>query len=214
MDAWGSFGRDVPRDRPLGAAMSASELSDSTPSLRWVEISAGAGRNDKPALLVNAIGTEVLSDAREVRIALEDTWTTCEWPGRVADYDLWRTLFDGALEDGSYLDETELRPVETLPATLPGYRAAAAGHEQGLSWTTSFERAHWFATRLGAIAGGTHRIYELDAPREWVLASFHDTRREHEYVIDLARGENPELREVLPEEWEYLLAADEEEGPS
>ena len=63
-------------------------------------------------------------------------------------------------------------------------------------------------------AGGTHRIYELDAPREWVLASFHDTRREHEYVIDLARGENPELREVLPEEWEYLLAADEEEGPS
>lgn len=195
--------------------MSASELSDSTASLRWVEISARVGRNDKPTLLVNAIGTGILTDPREVRIALEDTWTTCEWPGRVAEYDLWRILFDLALEDGAYLDETELRPIETLPATIPVYRAAAAGHEQGLSWTTSFEQAHWFATRLGAIAGGTHRIYEIDAPREWVLASFHDNRGEHEYVIDLARGENRRdnqgLREVLPEEWEYLLAADPDE---
>lgn len=211
MDAWGSFSHDVPRDRPLGTAMSASELSDSTAALRWSEISARVGRNDKPALLVNVVGTGMLTDPRDVRIALEDTWTTCEWPGRVAEYDLWRILFDLALEDGAYLEETELRPVEMLPATIPVYRAAAAGHEQGLSWTTSFERAHWFATRLGAIAGGVHRIYELDAPREWVLASFHNARGEHEYVIDLARGENPGLREVLPEEWEYLLAADHDE---
>lgn len=145
-----------------------------------------------------------------MRIALEDTWTTCEWPGRAAEYDLWRVLFGMVLEEGTFLDETELRPIETLPEKLPLYRAAAPGHEQGLSWTTSFDRAHWFATRLGAIAGMPHRIYEVDAPREWVLASFHQIRGEHEYVIDLARAENPELHEVLPEEWEYRLAAERE----
>lgn len=210
MAAWGSFGRGVPQGRQLGSGMSDPELSGAGSSLRWEQISARAGRNDKPALLVTAVGSGLLSDPREMRIALEDTWTTCEWPGRAAEYDLWRTLFDMVLEDGTYLDETELSPIEKLPETLPLYRAAAPGHEHGLSWTTSFDRAHWFATRLGAIAGMPHRIYEIDAPREWVLASFDQTRNEREYLIDLTRAEDPQLHEVLPEEWEYRLAAERE----
>ena len=208
MDAWDGLGRDVPTGRQRGPAMPDPELAEPTPSLRWTDISARVGRNDKPALLVNAVGTGMLADRREMRIALEDTWTTCEWPGRAAEYELWRILFDMVLEDGTFLDETELRPIESLPETLRLFRAAAPGYEEGLSWTTSFDRGYWFATRLGAIAGQPHRIYELDAPREWVLASFQQTRNEHEYLIDLTRGEAPELVEVLPEEWEYRLAAE------
>lgn len=67
-----------------------------------------------------------------------------------------------------------------LPETLLQYRAAAEGHQAGLSWTTNFERAHWFATRLGALGGREHQVYAVDTPREAVLASFHATRREHE----------------------------------
>lgn len=208
MDARDGLGRDMPRDRPREPAMYDPELAESTPSLRWTDISARVARNDKPALFVKAVGTGMLSDARELRVALEDTWTTCEWPGRAAEYDLWRILFDTVLEDGTFLDETELRPVEALPESLRLYRAAAPGYERGLSWTTSFDRAHWFATRLGALARQPHRVYEIDASREWVLASFHETRHEHEYLIDLERGENPDLDEVFPEEWEYRLAAE------
>lgn len=211
MDAWGLFGRDIPQSRPLGSGMHDRELSGAGSSLRWEQISARAGRNDKPALLVNAIGTGILSDPGEMRIALEDTWTTCEWPGRAAEYDLWRVLFDMVLEDGTYLDETELSPIENLAETLLLYRAAAPGYEEGLSWTTSFDRAHWFATRLGAISGMPHRIHEMDAPREWVLASFHETRGEHEYLIDITRSEHPELHEVPPEEWEYRLAVERDQ---
>lgn len=92
------------------------------------------------------------------------------------------------------------------------YRAAAEGYQTGLSWTTSFERAHWFATRLGALAGHHHRIYETDAPREAVLATFHETRGEHEYVIDTGRIDPVIPTEVEPAQWEYLLEASSELG--
>ncbi|GAA3850366.1 hypothetical protein I6I57_14020 [Brevibacterium casei] len=170
------------------------------------ELSARTGRADKPALLVHAVGTGVLSEPGELRIALEDTWTGTEWPGLAATRELWVMLFEEALESGMYLDETELRPLQALPETLQVYRAAAAGHEEGMSWTTSFERAHWFAIRLGAIARRPHRIFEMDAPRQMVLASFHASRDEHEYVLDTSRAAPGLRREVLPEEWEYLLA--------
>ncbi|MFD1861028.1 hypothetical protein ACFSB0_13970 [Aeromicrobium camelliae] len=190
--------------------MPAAELPDATAPVRWSEISARSGRNEKPGLLVGAVGTGLLSDPGELRVALEDTWTTCEWPGLVAEYDLWLTLFDMAVEEGTFLEETELRPLEALPESLQLYRAAAPEYEQGLSWTTSFERAHWFATRLGWAAGKAHRIWEMDAPRESVLASFHATRGEHEYVLDARRLDPDGMREVLPEEWEYLLTTAED----
>jgi len=175
------------------------------PTGRWSELAARAARNDKPAILMTAVVSGALSDPREIRKGLEDVWTTCEWPGRAADYELWLSMFDLALEDGHYLAETELRSHLDLPESLNVYRAAANGHELGLSWTTSFERAHWFATRLGAIAGGTHRIYELEAPRDLVLAHFHATREEHEFVLDTSAVLFEDLHEVLPETWEYLL---------
>lgn len=203
MESWGGFDRDLGRQRPFGAGMGDR---DESMSASWVELSARLGRNEKPGLLVAAVGSGLLIDPTELRIALEDTWTGCEWPGRAATRELWLTLFAQALEDGMYLDETDLRPRQALPEALPVYRAAAPGHEEGLSWTGSFERAHWFATRLGAISRLPHRIFEMHAPRDAVIASFHATRDEHEYVIDTTRTDPDGVREVLPEEWEYLLA--------
>jgi hypothetical protein len=91
---------------------------------------------------------------------------------------------------------------------LTVYRAATDDHELGLSWTTSFERAHWFATRVGAIAGRRHKIFELDVPRELVLAHFHESRGESEYVIDTSNLGLEDLQEVTPSEWEYRLEAE------
>lgn len=177
----------------------------SAPIMSWEDLSARAARNEKPAILLTAIAMDVLTDPQQIRIGLEDAWTTCEWPGRAANYDVWRYVFDVAGADGKYLHDQELRDVSLLPATLTLYRAAIEGHELGLSWTTSFERAHWFATRIGAIAGRRHQIFEIDAPRELVLAYFHETRGESEYVIDTGDLAVDDLRVVQPAEWEYLL---------
>lgn len=154
------------RERPR-SGMPGRDLPEGLESRAWAELSARIGRADKPALLVHAIGTGVLSEPGELRNALEDTWTGTEWPGLAAARELWLMLFEEALEPRMYLDETDLCPVQTLLETLQSYGAAAAGNEEGMSWTTSFERAHWFATRLGAIARRPHRIFEMDAPVRW-----------------------------------------------
>ena len=171
----------------------------------WSELSARIGRNDKPGVLFSAVVTGALSD-RELRRGLEDTWTTCEWPGRAADHEVWVQLFELAgVDEEYYLHETELRDRALLPDTVHLYRASAEGHQTGLSWTASFERAHWFATRLGALGGHDHQIYEITAPREAVLATFHATRREHEYVIDTGRIDPTMPGIVDPTDWERLL---------
>lgn len=141
----------------------------------WAEISTRVGRNDLPALLVNTAGMGLLSDPVELRIGLENTWTTCEWPGLAADRDLWVTLFDMAREPGTFLDETEARRSRSCPRRC-AHRAAAPGHEEGLSWTAKLERAASVRRLLGGAAGGEHRIFEMDVPREVVLASFRRTR--------------------------------------
>jgi len=184
--------------------------ADSIPSMKWADLSARAGRNDLPAILLTALAMGALSDPQEIRVGLEQAWTTCEWPGRAADYDVWLYAFGEAGADGHYLEETELRSHTALPERLTIYRAATEGHELGLSWTTSFERAHWFATRVGAISGHRSKIYEIDAPRDLVLARYNDTRNENEYVIDTSDLGLDDLYEVTPDEWEYRLAGERE----
>jgi hypothetical protein len=193
-------------DQVIEGGSLVDRLSSShSPRVGWADLSARIGRNDKPGVLFTAVVTGALSE-RELRTGLEDTWTTCEWPGLAADHEVWVHLFELAgVDEDHYLHETELRERTHLPETLRLYRAAAEGHQTGLSWTTSFERAHWFATRLGALGGHEHEIYEVDAPREAVLASFHATRREHEYVIDTGLIDPTIPDTVDREDWERLL---------
>lgn len=174
----------------------------------WSELSARIGRNDKPGILLSAVVSGVMSE-REIRRGLEDTWTTCEWPGRAADHEVRLYMFELAgVDEDLYLHEAELRDRAELPDSVALYRAAAEGHQTGLSWTTSFERAHWFATRLGAIAGRQHEIYETTAPRESILATFHQTRGEHEHVIDTGRIDPVMPAVVDRDKWQQLLDLD------
>lgn len=171
----------------------------------WSELSARIGRNDKPGVLFSAVVSGVLSEG-ELRRGLEDTWTTCEWPGRAAEHEVWLYMFELAgVDDDHYLREAELRDCAELPDSVRLYRAAAEGHQTGLSWTSSFERAHWFAARLGAIAGRPHEVYETTAPRESVLATFHETRGEHEYVIDTGCIDPVMPAIVDRDKWQHLL---------
>lgn len=209
---FGPYGRELFEDHVVqfmeGARLVDRLGSPHRPRVGWSDLSARIGRNDKPGVLMAAVVSGALT-GRELRRGLEDTWTTCEWPGRAADHEVWLYMFELAgVDEHHFLQETELADRASLPESVRVFRAAAAGHETGLSWTTSFERAHWFATRLGAIGGHRHEIYETTAPREAVLATFHETRGEHEYVIDTGRLDPvvPDL--VEPAAWEYLLEAD------
>lgn len=179
--------------------------SSQSPRVAWSDLSARIGRNDKPGVLLAAVTSGLLND-RELRRGLEDSWTTSEWPGRAADHEVWTYFFELAgIDEDHYLHETDLRDRSRLPETLQLYRAAAEGHQTGLSWTTSFERAHWFATRLGSLSRLPHQIYEIAAPREAVLAHFHATRREHEYVVDTGLLD-PTIPNLVPAaDWERLL---------
>lgn len=209
--------------RPYGALQDAlrweQELGDAaierayragsrSVTVEWAELSSRVARADKPRVLVAAVSAGALSDV-EFRVGLEDAWTTCEWPGRAADRGVWVEPFQMAgVDDDRYLHETTLTDRASLPEQLRVYRAAAEGHEDGLSWTTSFERADWFATRLGALSGRGHRIFEVDVPRTAVLASFDKTRGESEFIVDLEWAPGIGRREVEPAKWEYLLEQD------
>lgn len=170
----------------------------------WSDVSARLGRNDLPAALAYAVIENRLTDPVEIAKGLDDAWTMCEWPGRAMDYDVWLNLFGLALEDGEYLHDGEIRLQTDLPETIVLYRGAHSEHERGMSWTTSFERAHWFATRL-AMFSGPHRIFRMEVPRDMVLAYSHERRGEWEYVIDYSQIEDDDMVEVKPEAWPELL---------
>lgn len=183
----------------------------------WDELARYAGRNDKPAILVRgALLDGDLEDPDQIAIGIEDAWTGCEWPGIAFDEDdsgdmsqrIWNNLFNKAFdgdEDG-YLLGDQLAKLDTLPETIMLYRGCSKGHEYGMSWTTSFERAHWFATRMSALWGGGE-VYRIYAPREWVLADFGSSQRgEDEIVIDPTRLLEDDLERIDPAEYPELLA--------
>lgn len=133
---FGPYGQELFEDHagqlPGGGALVRRLGDRHSPRVVWVDLSARIGRNDKPGVLFSAVVTGALSE-RELRRGLEDTWTTCEWPGRAADHEVWVQLFELACVDEEYyLHETELRDRALLPDTVHLYRAAAEGYQTGL----------------------------------------------------------------------------------
>lgn len=115
-------------------------------------------------------------------------WTVIEWPGQDAPHH-WRRLFERAgfhcdeHEDGG---ECDLHP-DGQPGTEPVevFRGSFASHKRNLSWTTSRERAEWFAGR-GDMAGKGRkmRVYRTVVPADRIYAH-HTGRGEDEIVADV-----------------------------
>lgn len=146
------------------------------------------GRNDLPYALLelHTSGVFAQEDARDLDvlpIALEDAWTSAEFPSRAIDPGTWYDMFEevGFLHNG----QRERRP-ETVP-TL--YRAAVVG-VAGLSWTESLEQAEWFHNRNLGWGLPALLLQRDDTDRFDVLAHFHsqDDRAEHEWVVLPAEG--------------------------
>lgn len=177
----------------------------------WNELSARAGRNDFPTILFYGLLNMQLTETKEIALGIERAWTSAEWPGicfgpAEMSRQAWHTIFMRALDNGEFLDETTPADITTLPETLTLYRGAPAEHKFGMSWTSSFDRAHWFATRMNALYGG--HIYRVEIPRELVLAKFHEARGESEYVLDTTEFLEDDIDEVPETEYENLLTSE------
>ncbi|WP_157560265.1 hypothetical protein [Microbacterium sp. H83] len=115
-------------------------------------------------------------------VALAHTWVSTDYPERRIATVHWRTLFSetGFCETGVSAPS----PLE-LP---PLFRAAAEGHELGMSWTDDRGKAEVFLDR-NVCAGRAATLLMLEgASASRALAHIHSTnwRDENEWVIDTA----------------------------
>ncbi len=139
------------------------------------------GRNELPALLFDLWGEGWFSDAPDALApAIEDAWTSGEWPLDVADVDEWLVLFEEVGFINNVLGDETARPREAK--TL--YRGATPDMAARMSWTDRLETAQWFADRFGGVLGRKVWTAHVDPSR--LLAHFHDedNPREWEWVVD------------------------------
>ncbi|QCV87054.1 hypothetical protein FEZ32_00540 [Acidipropionibacterium jensenii] len=142
------------------------------------------GRNELPRLLFGHF--QELMQAGELRAALEDTWSLCEWPGRAADTTSWLALWG-------------LAGADHTPVTGPIWRAAAEVYADGLSWTTDRNIAVRFHDRnlkRFPTMPGRCGLWRIDHPESsHVLAVLDDAshRNEHEIVY------SPQVDELVRE---------------
>ncbi len=156
-------------------------MSDSS---LWDRLSARAGRNDMPDILLDAYEFGAFSgDADALAHAMERAWTMAEWPTRLVDPENWLEMFHDASASGHYNLDGELVERTELPETITLWRGCHMDYKVNLSWTGDREQAEWFAHRFDGVWDG--RLYTLEAPREVILAHFTTSRREDEYVIDI-----------------------------
>lgn len=138
----------------------------------WAEISARAGRNDMPYLLV----TQWLHIDKGDRLgAVHQAWTMAEWPEQCAPAQIWESLFTqvGYGVDGQSAPEGDPNELVTL------YRGCIPGRLEGMSWTWNPETALWFAKRFG----DEGQVYQIRIPRSYILAQFVTARGEDEAVV-------------------------------
>lgn len=138
------------------------------------------GRNHSPGVLVDAI---LIGYAPEEDIPwlTSHAWTMCEYPARAEDPLTWRALFNRIgyrNANGQPLDRPEM---------LTLYRGASIReHESGqfgMSWTTSREKAVWFASRYEFEADTV--VYRCDVPGFALFADYRDSgRKEDEIVVN------------------------------
>lgn len=120
------------------------------------------------------MAAQYIDDPEEYADVLKHCWISEEWPSRDANVSVDEIveLFGGA--------ERSLMVPDGFPETLRVYRGVnRGGSPYGMSWTIVHATALWFANRYGHDGD----VYELEVPREHILAYIED-RGENEVVVD------------------------------
>ena len=114
---------------------------------------------------------------------LKDTWVDAEFPG--VNKEIWVQLFTRKYSDRrKIMTGKERRVFNNLPKNdINIYRGYYGDeHQDGISWTLSYDKASWFAKRF---AGESNKplVAEAVCDKEDILAYF-DNRKEEEIIID------------------------------
>ena len=127
---------------------------------------------------------------------LAEVWTDCEFPN--VNLGVWRTLWTRKISaDDNYPGNRLPRKDEVVFCAL-WTKAHLHGHVElwrggrspkamrGLSWTTSREKAAWFARRDFGSDSGRPYLWRAKVPPQRLLA-YLSARREHEVIVDCNR---------------------------
>jgi hypothetical protein len=116
--------------------------------------------------------------------ALGEVWTDIEapWPNRDIFLDLFR---NDRPKRERMMKKGEHKAFAKLPKTITVYRGFIGRRGRGLSWTTSREKAIWFAKRFAEVNEGTSQVMTGVVNKSDVLA-FFTRRKESEIVVDPA----------------------------
>lgn len=124
--------------------------------------------------------TKHLTD-KEYWDLLSDIWTDTEnyWQNAAE----WQEFFSSARPWRKYLMTTEERNhLRSLPNPVTVYRGFSVDEaEKGLSWTTSLNKAYWFAQRLTK-DGEVPRIATMTVDKDQIIA-YKNERGEDEVII-------------------------------
>jgi hypothetical protein len=152
---------------------------------RWWDMGGRCGHNKLPQILWDLYEVDAFDDdagnfdTKLLAVAVEDAWSSAEYPEGALEAYRWQDLFHTA-------DEHLACPKD--PVTV--YRGVRdEGGVVGMSWTSSIDTARWFADRFGA-GGLVYRLVDVQ-PAD-VLAQIVHGRDEDEYVLD------PEYLEDAP----------------
>ena len=110
----------------------------------------------------------------------------------------WMDLWSSDLEEReAVMDEDERAALAALPETITIYRGIGhMGAEYGMSWTTSLDKAVWFAKRFSGYGDRAALLVTGKSHRDDVLAYLLG-RNEHEIVIMPEDVEVLEIKRLL-----------------
>jgi hypothetical protein len=161
--------------RLISAVVDEFSGKESFPFGEFVHLTTLTGRiyGPRAAYILDRMRCLVPEDYAEL---VSYTWSIAEFPGLSLSKRHWLGLWRKA---GFTMDG---KPAERPTEPMLLWRAAHPTYKRGFAWTDSRKVAEWF---LQARYGRNHRLYEVVAPPDRLLAYIHDSGRgESEWIID------------------------------